>query len=107
MAGVSLGQACCQLQDPCEVYCLLEQAYTRRLLGEAVVSHQIGAEKYTIDLPSLDHIKAGMQHYGGLCQAKGGVLPGVPRRHVFCVNFGEHACFDPAPSCGPIVGGCD
>lgn len=105
--AVSLAQACCELQSPCEVYCLLEQAYTRRLLGEAVVSHQIGAEKYTIDLPDLMHIKAGMQHYGSLCQAMGGVLPGVPVRQRFCVSFGDRECATPSAGCGPIVGGCD
>lgn len=104
---VSLGQACCELQSPCDVYCLLEAAYTRRLLGEAVVSHQIGAEKTVIDLPDLMHIKAGLQHYGQLCQAMGGVLPGVPRRQNFCVTYAERECFTPSTNCGPIVGGCD
>ena len=108
MADVTLAALCCQVRDPCEIACLLETAYTTRLLGEAVVSHQIGVEKYTVDLPSLDVLMAAKVRYEQLCAAKGGYVPNASRRPRLCIEFGDHHCGPAnAHGCGDtIVGGC-
>lgn len=106
MANTTLAAMCCEVRDPCEVACLLETAYVNRLLGQTVVSHQIGAEKYTIDLPAIGDIQRAKAHYEQLCQRAGGFVPNAMRRPRLCIEFGDHECCPPPrPACGDVIVG--
>jgi hypothetical protein len=95
----SLADICCQLKDPCEVYCLLENAHIRMMLGETVSSIQIGAEKYTYMTPNPDGLLRLKAHYGALCEQAGGTTNEIKRRS-FCFEFGDHNCRTPHGGCG-------
>lgn len=84
---------CCAQYNPCEVVCLLQNAYADLLLGKKNRSYRIGEEQFVIYQPTLANIESGITHFQSLCNLSQG-KPSRARARI-CMIAGRHVC----PSC--------
>lgn len=81
---------CCQMMDPCEAVCLIDNAILQLTLGKRVISYQIGDEKFTMQAVSTADLGKTRAHFEALCRQS----QGLSKRARFngCLVYGGHYC---------------
>ena len=58
---------CCELLDPCEALCLMQNAYNELMIGKKHTKYKLGEEEFTIAITKASDLRSAIDYYRGLC----------------------------------------